>query len=411
MAYLTREDGERFVIPSYRDVISKRKAKLKDDILELSARYGEFITFHRRGMAQFEVAFSRDAGYLFGECVWHYFKRPPDLIYCEAIPETTEAYFVIVKDGSVYLDGTFPLENITEEILVFTTQQSNFEIYVYGDVPISEQPMEGKFSFDPNSVKSYNVLPEPLFQHLPVVKAYQLQLVDVVLRQQGIGVFPVKYVLAVVVLLGLGWMGFSYLTLHKKTMPVIAVPPPPNPFIEFNKTLMTAAPDVEIEMVVLTIDLLTTMPGWIPTDIAYSDGKMTVNVKSLGTNVEYLYDWAEHNNATIVIMPGGFSLTMNLPLPDKRGVPAKIYPLDRVIMSIIDRIAVFMPGNVVKVGEIKIQKVYKMSELNIDLEEASPDLVFMIAEQLKDLPLALTSLTLKINHGLTGTIVLKALGN
>ncbi len=411
MAYLTREDGERFVIPSYRDVISKRKAQLKDDLLELSSRYGEFITFHRRGMAQFEIAFSRDAGYLFGECVWHYFKRPADLIYCEIIPETTEAYFVLVKDGSVYLDGSFPLENIAEEVLVFTTQQNNFEIFVYGDVPLSEHPQEGKLSFDPQSVKSFTVLTEPLFQHLPVVKAYQLQLVDVVLRQQGIGVFPVKYILAVVVALGLVWMGFTYLNLHKMRMPVAEMPRPPNPFMEFNNTLMTVAPDVELELVVLTVDLLTTMPGWIPTDITYSGGKVTVNVKSLGTNVEYLYDWADHNNASIVIMPGGFSLTMVLPLPAKRGLPDKIYPLDRVIMSLIDRIAVFMPGNVVKVGAFKTKRVFKESDLHIDLVEASPDLVFMIAEQLKDLPLVLTNLTLKINHGLTGTIVLQALGN
>ena len=112
------------------------------------AKYGEYITFQRRGLAQFEIAFSRDAGYLFGECVWHYFKRPNDMIYCEAIPDTTEAYFVIVKEGGVYLDGTFPLENIAEEILVFAAQRHEFEIYIYGEVPISERPQEGKFAFD-----------------------------------------------------------------------------------------------------------------------------------------------------------------------------------------------------------------------------------------------------------------------
>jgi len=411
MAYLTRDDGEHFVIPSYRDVISKRKAQLKDDILELSSRYGEYMTFHRRGLAQFEVAFSREAGYLFGECVWHYFKRPAELIYCEVVPETTEAYLVIVKDGSVYLDGTFPLENIAEELLVFTTQPNQFEIYVYGDIPLSDHAEEGKFSFDPASIKSFNVLPEPLFQHMPVVKAYQLQLVDVVLRQHGIGVFPVKYVLAVVVLLGMAWMGFTYLTLHRKQMPVITIPPPANPFLEYNNILASNAPDVEVELVGLTVDMLTTMPGWIPTDLTYAGGKMTVNVKSLGTDAEFLYDWAEHNNATVEILPGGFSLTMALPLPPKRGLPDKIYPLDRVIISVIDRMAALMPGNVVKVGMSKTQRVYKESDLRIEMFEVSPDVLMMIGQQLKDLPLVLTSMTLKINHGLTGSIVLQALGN
>src|SRR5579864_5340376 len=137
MAYIAREDGENFVIPSYRDVISKRKSQLKNDILELSSRYGEYLALLRRGVAQYEVAFSNDAGYLFGECVWHYFNRPLDLIYCEVIPDTTEAYFVLVKEGGVCLDGTFPLDHIAEELQAFTTQQNQFEIYVYGDTPIS----------------------------------------------------------------------------------------------------------------------------------------------------------------------------------------------------------------------------------------------------------------------------------
>lgn len=412
MAYLTREDGERFVIPSYRDVISKRKTQLKEDILELSAKYGEYITFQRRGMAQFEVAFSREAGYLFGECVWYNFKRPTDMIYCEAKPDTTEAYFVLVKDGGVYLDGTFPLENIAEEILVFTTQKNNFEIYVYGDVPISEEPMEGKFSFDPTSVKSFTVLDEPLFQRLPVVKAYQLQLVDVVLRQQGIGVFPVKYVIAVAVLLGLGWMGYTYITMHKKVPPVVEIPPPPNPYLDFNKTLMAVAPDPQIEMVVVSIMRLVSMPGWIPTDVAYTnDGKLTANVKSQGTNVELLYKWAAENDVKVMMMPGGFSLTMELPLPEKQGLPIKIYPLDQVIASLIDRLLPIVPGNILKVGAFKDKKVFKTSDLVINLTEVSPDVVIMIAEQLKGLPVVLTGMTLKINHGLTGMINLQALGN
>lgn len=415
MSYLAREDGEHFVIPSYRDVLSKRKSQLKGDILELSARYGEYMTFQRRGLAQFEVAFSSEGGYLFGECVWQYFKRPLDLIYCEVIPDTAEAYFVIVKNGSVYLDGRFPFENIAEEVLVFTTQENQFDIYVYGDGPISEQPEEGKISFEATSVKSFNRLPEPLFEHLPLVKTYQLLPVDVVLRQQGIGVFPVKFIIAVAVILGLIWMGFSYRSVSKKTAAPVAVKTrtvvPKNPFVGYNTALMSAPPDAEIEMLVLTIDLLMTMPGWIPTEMNYVDGQLTVHVKSQGINVEFLYNWAEHNYASIDITPGGFSLKMTLPALPGRGIPSQIYPLDRVIMNLIDRMAVFMPGNAVKVGAYKIGPAYKESDLRIELQEISPGLLFMVGEQFKDLPLTLTSLTLKINHGLTGTILLRALGN
>src|SRR5688572_11892417 len=105
MPYITREDGEHFVIPSYRDVlVVKQKNQLKKEILLLSQSYGEYITLQKKGGNQYEVAFSPDTGYLLGESIWYHFKRPVDLIYCEAIPNTTEAILVIVKSSSVYLD-------------------------------------------------------------------------------------------------------------------------------------------------------------------------------------------------------------------------------------------------------------------------------------------------------------------
>lgn len=143
MSYITRSDGEHFVIPSYRDVLSsERKSQLKKEIVALSQNYGEYITMQRKNALQYEVAFSPDTGYLLGESIWHHFKRPVDMIYCEAIPNTSEAILVIVKSGSVYLDGSFGLDNIPEELIVFLTQQNNFEIYTYGDVPLVEHPVE-----------------------------------------------------------------------------------------------------------------------------------------------------------------------------------------------------------------------------------------------------------------------------
>src|SRR5581483_6511953 len=105
----------------------------------------------------------------------------------EAIPNTSEAILVIVKSGSVYLDGSFSIESIAEELVVFRTQQNNFEIYTYGDVPISQSSEEGKFTLDPSSVHSFQVLDKPVFPTLPLLKSCQLQLVNVALKNQGIG--------------------------------------------------------------------------------------------------------------------------------------------------------------------------------------------------------------------------------
>jgi len=216
MAFITREDGVHFVIPSYRDVLVAKKSAVQSEVMALSQNYGEYITMQRKGPEQYEVAFSPDTGYLLGETVWHYFNRPMDMIYCEAIPNTTEAILVIVKSGSVYLDGSFPKESIPEELVIFLTQQNNFEIYVYGDVPISEKPEEGKFSFEAASVKSFKKLDEPAFKNLPLLKAYNFQLVDIVIKEQGIGVFPVKEVVIGAIGLVIGWYLISTIFFGKK---------------------------------------------------------------------------------------------------------------------------------------------------------------------------------------------------
>src|SRR5688572_7090824 len=224
MAYLTREDGERFIITSYRDVLSAKKLSLlRREIMLLSANYGEYITLQRKNINQYEVAFSPDPGYLLGESIWAFFKRPPDLIYCEAIPNTFEAILVIVKSGSVYLDGVFPLDVIQDELVIFKTQQNNFEIYVYGDVPISASIEENKFTFATSSVKSFTILDTPVFSTLPTTKAFQLLPVNQVLKAKGIGVLPLKKILTfIAIIIGL-WLAWMFFPESKKELPQVII--------------------------------------------------------------------------------------------------------------------------------------------------------------------------------------------
>lgn len=414
MAYITREDGERFVIPSYRDVISKRSKQLKEDIRELSAKYGEFVAIQRRGLAQIELAFSPDIGYLFGESVWHFFKRPADLIYAEVIPESTEAYFVIVKDGTVYLDGIFPLDGIVDELIAFTTQKNNFEIYVYGDVPICEQPEEGKVSFDIASVKSFNRMEQPLFQGLPIVKAYQLKLLDVALREHGIGVFPIKPVLAVVVAIGLAWMGYSIMTMEAKEMPPVQIVRPVafmNPYIPYNMTLATPAPEDEIKMVLDELLRIVIIPGWQAMNLSYANGKMMVTLRTLGGSTQALYNWAERNQIKLNYGANAFSLDLTMDLPSNRAVPDDIYSLDRVVNNLRDRLATVFPTNVLGIGAYQSRGVYSVVDLTIIVSGASPEMLMVVASQLKGLPLVLTSISLTLGNGWSGMIRLQGLGS
>lgn len=413
MPYIVREDGEHFVIPSYRDVLSpKNKAQLKKDILTLSESYGEYITLQRKGPNQYEVAFSPDRGYLLGESIWHHFKRPADMIYCEAIPNTTEAILVIVKSGSVYLDGSFPTESIPEELVIFLTQQNHFEIFVYGDVPIAEMPGEGKFSFETDSIKSFTVLPAPVFPTLPLLRSYQLQLVERVLRAHGIGGVPLKPLLALALLGGMVWLIYEFFS--QENAPVIIETPVVNPYQGYNDALATPAPDQVMNKFITGMRALFTMPpGWVPVSIKYSNDLLRSSVKSGGTSTHALFNWAKQNNATVDIQADGVFVNLTL-ANEKRPVPTKIYPLKEVLSQMVDSLATVYPGNHLTLGEFKTLGPYTTVDLTINVEMISLINLALIGDILKGLPFNLKSIELSTSSisGLySGTIILQGLGS
>lgn len=411
MPYITREDGERFIIPSYRDMLSvKKKNLLKREILLLASNYGEYAALQRKNVDQYEVAFSSDPGYLLGETVWHYFNRPRDLIYCEAIPNTAEAILVIVKGGSVYLDGSFPIDTIPEELVVFQTQQNSFEIYIHGNVPISPTPEEGKFSLHSSSVKSFNILKDPVFPTLPLVKAFQLQLIETVLESQGIGVFPIKKVLIGIVIMGLLWMGWTYVETHKKSLPIV-ISRTINPYQGYVNALMTPNPADEIYKLTQNISLLLTMPGWYPDSIKYSNGSMSAAVLSHGARTKVLLKWANQNHVQVNVSSSGFYLTLAWPVYN-RAPPSQVYSIKEVIAALIDRLSFVIPGNNLKVGKFADKGKYTEVELTINFDNVSPTTFNLIGQQLRRLPLTLSDASFKFNAGyLSGSMVFRAFGD
>ncbi len=341
------------------------------------------------------------------------------MIYCEAIPNTAEAILVIVKSGSVYLDGSFPLDSIPEELVVFISQQNNFNIYIHGDVPISELPLEGKFSFDASSVASFTVLDEPLFPKLPTVKSFQLQLVDTVLKAQGIGVLPTKQIIIGAILLILAWLGWSYLMTPTEEQPIlIQTPfaPVEDGLQQYKDALTTPGADLQIEAILRKLSLVYTIPGWKPETIDYilnadNTGTIRILVSSSGVKIETLFRWAKKLEATTEISPKGIFLNFNL-LYYKRVPPESIIPLDQIIGKLIDNLSNVIPGNNLQLGAISAKKNYSEASLIITLPNVSPSTFNLIGKQLRGLPLTLSKMFLKIDEGnMSGSINLKALGN
>ena len=408
MPYITREDGERFVIPSYRDVLTaKNKNALKKNILALCQSYGEYITLQRKDAMRYEVAFSTDQGYLLGESIWHHFNRPLEMIYCEAIPETTEAILVIVKSGSVYLDGRFPIESIPDELVIFLTQQNNFEIYVYGDVPISKMPESDKVSFEAGSVKSFTVLDKPVFNTLPLLKMYQLQLVDQVLRAYGIGQISLKQIALILVAIGALWFVWDWFAGEGEIQEIILA----NPYQSYYDEIASPAPDLIMQQLDARLKQLFSMPGWMPANIKFSKGTgLAVLVKSTDSKVEDLYAWAKGHDATIDIQADGIYVMMDITVPN-RAIPNKIYPVKQVIASFVDKLAVVYPGNHLRLGSFKRRGEVTLVPITIEVEGTLP-LLSMIGQQFQSMPFVLREIAVDVENGnLTGSITLDALGS
>ncbi|HSW93086.1 MAG TPA: hypothetical protein VLJ15_01880 [Gammaproteobacteria bacterium] len=411
MSYITREDGERFIIPSYRDVLAaKKSALLKKEILLLSTNYGQYVALQRKNANQYEAAFSPDPGFLLGETVWHYFKRPRDLIYCEAIPNTLEAILVIVKDGSVYLDGSFPVDSIPDELVVFRTQQNHFNIYIHGDIPLSETPEEGKFSLDASSVESFNVLPDPIFPTLPTLRVFQLQRVDVALKAQGIGVIPLSRIVTGLVIIAFIWAGIMYLSTSKKELPTVFVNVV-NPYQAYLRTLASPSPVSEVKLLTSHLARLYTIPGWVPVSVSYAGDMMRIKMQSSGALLNVLYVWAGMNNATVQIAPDGVYLLQTI-VSVSRPETQTISPLQQVIAELLDRITIVLPGNHLKLGAIVERGRFLETQFSITFNNLTLDTLNLLGEQFSRLPLVLVNVNLTLQNGtVTGIIVLKALGN
>lgn len=412
MSYITREDGEHFVIPSYRDVLTvNNKSQLKREVLLLSRSYGEFITLQKKTPLQYEVAFSTEKGYLLGESIWHYFKKPLDMIYCEALPNGTEAILVIVKSGSVYLDGSFPVESISEELIIFLTQQNNFEIYISGNVPISKEPEAGKFSFEASSVKSFTVLDKPVFPTLPLLKIYQLQLVDQVLKAQGIGVFPTKPLITLIIAGAVIWGAYNFFMKPKKVV-VEETKTTINPYQAYLNALNAPSPTEEISRFVNKVQSIMIIPGWEIHNIKYIHNIINAEVLSNGGSLESLYAWAEANKTNVVIRKSGITLNTYVSAP-KRPPVKNIYSTPKVIAKLVDNLAKVYPGNRLELGDFVKSGMYTKVLVTIRLQNVSLLVLDLIGEQMQDLPIVLHDISTIVSNGsnMTGSITIEVLGN
>ena len=209
---------------------------------------------------------------------------------------------------------------------------------------------------------------------------------------------------------------------HKKEIPTNFATYVVDPLQAYAQSLTSPDPAEEIRLVVQKVRLLYTIPGWAPETIEYIKGRYRVSERSAGVKSAILLAWARYNQWTMQVLTDGFYLNFtetNLParplvLPEPPPSPS-FYPpsLNVIVSTIVDNVGKVLPGNNhIQIGATVNRTSYTEMIITINFTNITPDILLLLGEQLKNLPLVLNKITMVNSNGsLTGAIILQALGD
>jgi hypothetical protein len=410
MPILKREDGTQFVTQAYREVLGRKSPSiLKREIYNLAKKNGEQVCLFERSDGQFEAVFSRDPGYLLGDAVWFYFKKPKYLILCEELPSSPTAkqvLVVIIKDGSVYSVNAVAYENLDSELAFVATSTDRYDVYVYGDVPMQ---------LDEAHTASFKKLEESVYNKLVLNKSLQLQPVEMALEIPYFKSKAAKFlVIGIIAVLGIAVWYF-----------MVPSPPPPTsegiakkksqeepPFEAYYKALQTAAPQRICAEMIGVIGKFIIMPGWAVNSINYQNGQYTIQVVSTAGKYEQLQQWAQEHG--IAGLSGNdstatFILASKVPV---REMPSFIYNAGTVVKLIKTRLERIIEKGNIFVGNATPSGKTSSVAMVIEFKDSSPAIFSFIGEKLSPFPVEVTQIEISMTQQLlTGKIKLNVWGN
>ncbi len=424
MPVLIRDDGVEFVVRAYRELLAAKKSSLvKREIQLLQHNNGDYLRLFLQPDGDYEAVFSHEEGYLLGETVWHYFDRPDDLIYCEALDDDT-AILVVVRAGNVFLDAQVPVANLIDEFASLVANVNLYNIYVYGSIPLSETEEEGGFVFDQDMVASFTRLEEPLFPTLPTMEALRLLPVAEALRAlPSRRASPVFMLIIGMLIIGVIWGVYE---VFKPSAPVqqTTVAPlikPKDPYAAYRSLMEQPAPEQVLIDMVGKLKLLSTVPGWYPSNLSWGaasggnnnstgTGPVRVQMTSFGGTLAVMRDWADVNQLKFDITGEGVALYLPAKLKE-RSAPTAIEKTQDAVITFMSRIQHVLHGKTVQLGNKETQGSITLWPLTINLSSVSPSVIVLVAQSLRGLPAIITGYSVTSTGGLySGQISITLVG-
>ncbi len=408
MPTLKRDDGVQFAIQTYRELLNTQKASLvKQELRLLAKNHGSYVRLFQKDKHQSEAVFSRDPGYLFGESVWEYFGRPNDLVYCELLGDSHYAAVVVVRAGSVYLDSKMPIASIPDEFTTLIAGANQYDIYIFGDVPISDKEDKGYFYFPPEFTKSFNRLDRGAIDELPTTEALQLQPLEMALRSEQLGKkMPIGMLLLIaVVILGVGWWVFT-----PKIETVVQKPvEQTNPWQLLENTLSSPKPIENLAAFNTVFTLVNSVSGWEPVSIKATGNSYLIKMNTLGGGVKELQTWAAKHNVTVNLTQQGVDLNYVLPLTDRS--KTIFMNLQDALADVIDNMNKVLPTKSVALQASTKSGLTQEMKATVTYTNISPDILTLIGRAMTNLPVRVDNIETTISNGaLSGNIQLTVVG-
>lgn len=412
MPVIRRDDGIQFAIQTYRELLSaKSLSLLKNEIRLLSQQHGEYIRLFRSSKNAIEAVFSRDPGFLLGESIWYYFGRPANLIYCEELPGAQQALVIVVKSSTIYLDTKIPYSSLIDEFATLLTGHNRYDVHLYGNVPLSDQPEPGKFIFQPEQLASLHRLDKSLLSQLAMDEGLELQPLELALRSDIFSkTAEVKYVIYGVIALIVIIIAYYQFTAREKVTPAVQQIVYTTPESTYDKFLMTPAPGRILNEVGQAVILMSTAPGWSPISVIYNGGSYTFRMTEVGGDLTLLRRWALRRKFDIAFTQTGVEITVPSVITP-RSRPEEIFLNQSVLATLIDQVNHLLGRQHVSLGTSKSVDSYQQTELIINVTNAAPGMLDLLSRTFTNMPIAMKNLQFNIANGLmSGTITLTVIG-
>ncbi len=422
MPVITREDGQQFVLQTYREVlVLKSMSLMRRELRILEKLHGSNVRLFRQGLDQVEVVLSPDPGYLLGETLWHHFDAPRNFIYCEYIEAKEQALLVVARDGVLYEDALLPLELLIDELISLQTGEHEFAIYIAGDeLPIGEYGEEDKFAFEPSLVSSFNRLSSSILEELPLQEAYHLVSSSEALsaiRESKAPRPAFIAVMAVLVILAAygGYHFFKPKPVVKPKIKIVKV----DPYEQYEKALATPSVPLQLLKMKQVIDLVNGIPGWRALEFTYNAGQSVLNIPigSMGGSTDLIRTWGRMYNIPVIINTNGLQLAVPFIVPNRAPV-THIRHLQDTLSQLIDVLQGLLPesgrltGSAIALSDEKTHGVYKEVTVTLKLNRISTAMLTMLAQTLQNYPITLQKMNFTNQQGLlNGTLVFSLLGD